>query len=42
MRDWEERCASAGAVLATDSVMANNAPDDDALAEGDSLGRTLA
>ena len=42
MRDWEERCAAAGAVLAADSVMANNAPDDSAIADCDSLGRALA
>ena len=30
MRDWEERCKAAGAVLACESVMANEAPDDSA------------
>ena len=42
MRDWEERCSAAGAVLATDSVMANNAPDENALSECEALGRALA
>ena len=32
MRDWEDRCKKAGAVLACDSVMANDAPDDSATA----------
>ena len=38
MRDWEERCLGAGAVLAGDSVTANDAPDDDALAACRALG----
>ena len=42
MRDWEERCKSAGAVLATESVMANNEPDDDAIAACKALGASLA
>ena len=42
MRDWEDRCNAAGARLAYDSVMANNAPDEDALAECRSLGAALA
>ncbi|MBR1628625.1 MAG: flavodoxin [Lachnospiraceae bacterium] len=42
MRDWEERCNAAGANLAVESVMANNAPDEGALAECESLGRALA
>ena len=32
MRNWEEDIKEAGAVLATDCVMANDAPDEDALA----------
>ena len=32
MRNWEERCRNAGAVLAADPVIANEAPDDDAAA----------
>ena len=42
MRDWEDRCRAAGANLVTDSVMANNAPDDGAIAECESLGAALA
>ncbi len=42
MRDWEERVNIAGANLVTDSVMANNAPDDSALDECKDLGRALA
>ena len=42
MRDWEERCRTAGANLVMDGVMANNAPDDRALAECDGLGAALA
>ena len=42
MRDLEDRCKSDGAVLAADSVMANNAPDDSALDECRSLGMALA
>lgn len=42
MRDWEERVAQAGAQLVTDSVMANNAPDDAALEECKALGTALA
>ena len=38
MRDWEDRCNAAGAKFAYDSVMANNAPGDDALAECKNLG----
>ena len=29
MRDWEERCQAAGAELAADSVIANDAPGDE-------------
>ena len=42
MRDWEERCKNAGASLVADGVMANNAPDDSALAECEDLGAALA
>jgi len=41
MRDWEDRCSAAGAVLATDSVIANNEPDDDAVAACKALGAAL-
>ena len=42
MRDWEERCEQAGAVMACGSVMANNAPDEAALEECRALGAALA
>ena len=42
MRDWEDRCKGDGAVLVSDSVIANNAPDDTALEECKSLGMALA
>jgi flavodoxin short chain len=42
MRDWEERCKAAGAVLACESVMANEAPDDSATASCKALGAALA
>ncbi|MCR5251798.1 MAG: flavodoxin [Lachnospiraceae bacterium] len=42
MRDWEDRCNAAGAKLACDSVMANNAPGEDSLAECKSMGAALA
>ena len=42
MRDWKERVTQAGAQLVTDSVMANNAPDDAALEECKALGAALA
>ena len=41
MRNWEDRCKAAGAVLACDSVMANNDPDDSAVAECKALGKVL-
>ena len=42
MRDWEDRCKAAGAVLATESVTANDAPDDSAVAGCKALGAALA
>ena len=42
MRDWKDRCDSAGAALVNDGVMANNAPDDAALSECKALGEALA
>ncbi len=42
MRDWEDRCNAAGVQLACDSVMANNAPGEDALEECRRLGAALA
>lgn len=42
MRTWEEICAADGAVLACDSVICNDAPDDDAAAACKALGAALA
>ena len=42
MRDWEDRCRQAGADLACDSVIANDAPDDEAVSECKALGAALA
>jgi flavodoxin short chain len=42
MRSWEEDCKSAGIVLACDSVICNEAPDDEILAACKALGAALA
>ncbi|MBP3877036.1 MAG: flavodoxin [Lachnospiraceae bacterium] len=42
MRDWEDRCKNAGIALAADSVIANDAPDEDAVAACQDLGAALA
>ncbi len=42
MRSWEENCAGAGLSLACDSVICNDAPDDDAVAACQALGAALA
>ena len=42
MRKWEETCISDGAVLACDSVICNEAPDDDALEQCKKLGSDAA
>lgn len=42
MRNWEESCKEAGIVLACDSVICNDAPDDDGEAECRALGAALA
>ncbi len=42
MRDWEDRCKAAGAVLVSDSVTANNAPGDEELGACKALGAALA
>ena len=42
MRDWEERTKATGATLATDCVMANETPDDAAIASCKALGAALA
>ena len=41
MRSWEEDCQSCGAVLAADSVICNDAPDEDAIAQCEALGAAL-
>ncbi len=41
MRDWEETCLSDGAILATESVICNEAPDNDAVAACKALGAAL-
>ena len=42
MRTWEETCNSAGAVLAAESVICKDAPDDEATANCNALGAALA
>lgn len=42
MADWEERSKAAGAVLATYSVICQEAPDDDAVENCKKLGAALA
>ena len=42
MRNWEDRCKEDGAELVVESVTANEAPDDDAVAECTALGEALA
>lgn len=42
MREWKERMEKAGAVVVGDGLIANNAPDADALAACGSLGAALA
>ena len=41
MRDWEERCQAAGAELAADSVIANEAPGDEEAEQCRKLGAAL-
>ena len=42
MRNWEEQCRADGAVLACESVICNEAPDDEAVAACKALGAALA
>ena len=42
MRSWEARCAEKGIALAAESVIANEAPDDEAAARCKALGEALA
>jgi flavodoxin I len=41
MRSWEEDCQGTGAVLATESVICQDEPDDDALSACEKLGEAL-
>lgn len=41
MRDWEERSISAGAAMACDFVICNEAPDEEGLEECKKLGSSL-
>ncbi len=41
MRIWEEDCRQAGAILATESVICQETPDADALAQCEALGKAL-
>ena len=42
MADWEERCKNDGAQLAIDSVICQEAPDDEAVEKCKELGAALA
>ena len=42
MRSWEQTCLEAGAILCTQSVICNEAPDDDALAACIQMGVLLS
>ena len=42
MHSWEDQCADYGAVLAADSVICNEAPNDDGIAACKALGAALA
>ena len=42
MRSWEDDAKSAGVTLAADSLIVNEAPDDDAIANAKALGAAIA
>ena len=42
MRNWDENCRAAGAVMACDFVICNESPDADAEAACEAMGRALA
>ena len=42
MSTWEDDCKNFGANLAFDSIICNDAPDDEALAKCKELGKTMA
>ena len=41
MRSWKEECENAGAVLVSEPVICNEAPDDEAIAACKALGKSL-
>ena len=41
MRNWDETCRNDGAVMACDFVICNDAPDEDAKAACEELGKAL-
>lgn len=41
MRNWQEECESAGAVLTSLPVICNDAPDDEAISACEALGKSL-
>ena len=41
MRNWQEECESAGAVLTSQPVICNDAPDDEAISACEALGKSL-
>ena len=43
MRDWQDRLVAAGAsIIGGEGVIANSAPDDEAISQCEDLGRMLA
>ena len=42
MRNWKEQCTELGAVLTAEPVICNEAPDDEATAACEALGKSLA
>ena len=42
MRNWEDECTSSGAVIANESIICNETPDDEILEKCKTLGATLA
>ena len=42
MRDWEKDCVDSGATLVCNSVICNDAPDDEAVKSCQALGKALA
>lgn len=41
MRNWQERCNELGAVLTEEPVICNDAPDDEAIATCEALGKAI-